>query len=292
MEPEFIVIIVLLVFMVVLFLAIVIGVAISIAKVQRVVEPITSTVRTIRRVGKTVKGKARAAAQHVREGVRSDLRSLNRGLHARIKNLKLRLAPQHGKRSINQIIERGIGILSGNPCSKLEQLWINHINLTFYYGIMALAYGMDTDRQQRLDYTAGELLQIQQDLSDIMAACVTDAQRQSLTALLKDHILIVAQIASAWRQNQTKGFDAGLVQKWYKNAEDTVQLLGGDAKLASEYKQHLDITAQYLQAIAEDMGTKPTPTKMPTPRIWPLFANAISHAPMLAKVFCEQRSKC
>jgi len=297
-QKRFIVILVLLVLLVVIFLGVVFAIVYAMAKVKQVIAPLRSTVRRkIKGVVKVkgLKGQARKVANNAVKGVksiaskvRSDLRMLAKQFREQIKTKS---------KTMKSKLDRGMAILSGDPCSKLDQLWTQHVNLTFYYGALALTSldPITQEQKAKMDWPASQLLQIQQDLSDLMKTCVSESERPTLTQLLKDHIMIVAQIASKWREAQSKnptgplhGFDTDLVQAWYKNAQDTVTLLESrtghqNNHLRNAYKSHLDQTAAYLSEMTKTKTSK---------RTFELFAEALDHVPMLASTFCTQMIAC
>jgi hypothetical protein len=306
MDTEHIVIITLLVLLVLAFLTIIIFVVVGIAKVAKITRPIRNTIQRVRKLPKLARQssklksmtkEARKAAKatrtaakqklqqvhqatkNVRELVQSDLRKLA----CRVQKLKSRAVPP--LLNVKQHIMRGLAGMfgaSGDPCSHLEALWNDHINLTFYYGQLALQRGpLDQDK---IDYTANELMRIQQDLSDIMQHCVTPDQRPTLTNLLKDHIGIVAQMAAQWRQTpNATGFDSTLVQAWFQNASNTMALFTannrrGIGALTDAYNEHLKDTAAYLTSMIQN-GIDGSETL-------DLFYKALEHAPDLANIFC------
>lgn len=289
MDTQFIVIIVLLVFIVLLFLSIAIAIAVGVAKVANVTRPITNTIRTIRKVTqkiprfqrrasktkqqnqemKTIVEKARTAAKQVRVAIQNDLRHLATQLKERVTKSKLpKKLP-----NLAHLIMVGFEDL----CSQMTKLWTDHVNLTYYYGTLALQKTIACADQEKMDATANDLLNIQREIGDQL--CIgNDDKRTKLIPLLQEHITLVAQMADQWRKNPSGGFDANLMQKWYDNANQTIQLLGGGEQLATAYKQHLDETAAYLSSLAKgDQATAITQ-----------LDHALEHAAGdLAKAFCE-----
>jgi hypothetical protein len=322
MESGLIATLVLLVFLVLGFLTIVIGIVIAISKVAKVAAPIVNTVRRVKKgvkavkgakvkvkgvakkavsaarvVGRKVKVAAIRAASKLQHSVQSDLRAL-------AKEFRKQVAPKARKAAqvMRKKLERAFALLAGEPCAKFDQLWTQHVNLTFYYGTLALTSlePFTEEQKQKMDYVAGELLQIQEDLSTLMQSCVADNQRTALTQLLKEHILIVAQIAAKWRERKgmtepgkNSPFDPQLVAAWYKNAADTVKLLESrtghrNDELQQQYNAHLNWTAGYLIEMTKIRGRFLVPTK----RTLEVFAEALDHVPMLAAAFCAQMQVC
>lgn len=303
MDNTHIVIIVLLVLLVVAFIGVVVTVVVGAAKI---VAPFRNVARGVRRVAQIgtngsngngtkstkLKGKAkqlardaRAVAQKVRGAVRSDLNQLQR---------KVGLT----KTNLQQLLARGFAILSGDPCAKFDLLWTNHINLTFYYGMLALASlePISQEKQAKMDWAAGELLQIQRDLGQLMSPCVAPEKVETLQNLLRDHILIVAQIAAKWRADQGRQpFGSALVQSWYKNAADTVQLVEQKTgkpnnELSEAYTAHLNQTAAYLTAISQLHGSGELIS--PNRDVLDKYMVALEHVPTLSTTFCKQMQAC
>jgi hypothetical protein len=289
MEKEYIVIIVLLCVLILCFLAIVIGIVVAAAKVHQVTQPIRTIVRGVRKVKKTgsklrkglskLRNVARDMAPKIRSSIQKDLKKLRHSLKQKRSSIRA---------TIPMLITRGLNILSGEPCAKFEQLWSNHINWTYYYGLLTLSSRspMTVEQQEKANVAATHLFGIQDDLSKLMSSCVAADKQDLLNQLFRDHIAIVAQIAARWKQ-QPGPFDATLVQSWFKNATDTVNLLESQSgvkvpELRKEYTDHLNMTAAYLSAIAAGQPQKANE----------LFVQAFDHVPNLATVFCNQRQKC
>lgn len=302
MDNTHIVIIVLLVLLVVGFLAVTITIVVGAAKLVAPIRNVARRVQAVKTKSLTgLKGKAKQAAkkvaqnvrqmeQKLRKSVRSDLRQLQAKARSRLPN-------------IHQLLARGFAILSGNPCAKFDLLWTTHIGLTFNYGMLALSSiePISPDKQAKMDLTAKQLLQTQHDLGQLMSSCVPPEQVDTLQNLLRDHILIVAQIAAKWRQdnlrspNSSQPFSSTLVQAWYKNAADTVRLLEmkngkRNDDLSNTYNTHLDETAAYLMAISQIRGSGEDID--PTTDAIEKYNVATSHIPMLVSAFCNQMKSC
>jgi hypothetical protein len=152
-------------------------------------------------------------------------------------------------------------------------------------------------KQAKMDWAAGELLQIQRDLGQLMAPCTGEnGQVEMLQNLLRDHILLVAQMAAAWKADQGRQpFRTALVQAWYKNAADTVQLLERKTgkrndELSQAYTAHLNETAAYLTAISQLRGTGEL--VLPNKDVLDKYMVALGHVPMLTSAFCNQMQAC
>lgn len=291
-QKRFIVTLVLLVVLVLLFFGIVFAIVYAMVKVNKVAAPIRSVARVVKRVRSGIKkakgvGKRVAKIKSIGPGVRKDLRSLEKQFRTHVQKTKTKLKTH---------IERAMTFLSGDPCAKFDQLWTQHVNLTFYYGALALTSlePISVEQKAKMDWAATRLLDIQEELSNLMKSCVADSQQSLLTQLLKEHILIVAQMAEKWRKERgLKPFDPQLVAAWYKNADNTVSLLESktgkrDNNLQEQYRAHLNWTAGYLIEMTKNRGR----FLMPTKKTFEVFAEALDHVPMLAAAFCTQMQAC
>lgn len=298
-----IVLIALLSFIVLVFFTIIIVGVWMATKVAAVTAPLRNAANVIKRVRS---GSLNGMSKDDRATVVKQTRTTKNAIQKDMQTVLSQMKPQLEKatKNVRQLINRGLAILSGDACAKFEQLWADHINLTFYYGLLSLGSvnPISPTTKDKMDMTAAKLLQLQQDLSDLMQSCVPSEQKQALTQLLKDHILIVAQIAAKWRESGCKvgnggaPFDPALVQAWYKNAADTVQLLESKTGHLSDdlkniYNAHLDTTAAYLSAITQMRGTGDQPPMVTQP-VMQTYSAALVHIPMLAQVFCKQMQAC
>ena len=124
---------------------------------------------------------------------------------------------------------------------EMRQLWEDHITWTRLYIISAVAELPD------LDATADRPLQNQADIGAAMATFYGDDAGAALTELLRQHILIAADLVAA-----TKAGDDGEMttqsELWYANADEIAQFLA-DANpawpfdtLSEMMRTHLDQT--------------------------------------------------
>jgi hypothetical protein len=141
----------------------------------------------------------------------------------------------------------------------MRVLWEDHVAWTRLYIVSAVAGSPDTDA------TAARLLQNQSDIGEAVAVYYGDEAGADLTALLRDHILIAAELVTA-----AKAGDDAVVSdastRWYANADEISVFLAGanpawpEATVKDMMRTHLDqtlaeATAQlqgdYEQSIAE-----------------------------------------
>jgi hypothetical protein len=130
----------------------------------------------------------------------------------------------------------------------MRKLWEDHVTWTRLYIVSAVAGLPDTKP------TADRLLQNQTDIGNAIKPFYGDAAGEQLTALLKPHILIAAELVGA-----AKAADDKLVQdasaRWYANADQIADFLSAAnpgnwprQTLRSEMRHHLDLTLQEAQA--------------------------------------------
>jgi hypothetical protein len=124
----------------------------------------------------------------------------------------------------------------------VRKLWEDHITWTRLYIVSAAADLPDKD------LTAGRLLQNQADIGNAIKPFYGDAAGDKLTALLRDHILIAAQLIDAAKRGDTAAF-ADLKTKWYANADDIAAFLNAAnpknwslVEMQSMMHAHLDLT--------------------------------------------------
>jgi hypothetical protein len=126
----------------------------------------------------------------------------------------------------------------------MRKLWEDHITWTRLV-IVSISNDLpDTDP------TVQRLLQNQDDIGDAIKPFYGDAAGEQLSALLRDHILIAAEILQAAKSNDTKALNDA-VARWYANADDIAVFLNSanpkewpleDMKMMM--KEHLDLTLQ------------------------------------------------
>jgi hypothetical protein len=124
---------------------------------------------------------------------------------------------------------------------QMRKLWEDHITWTRLYIVSAVADLPD------LDATAGRLLQNQADIGAAVATFYGDDAGTALTELLRQHILIAADLVAAAKA----GDDAEVTAQsdlWYANADEIARFLA-DANpawpfdtLSEMMRTHLDQT--------------------------------------------------
>lgn len=137
----------------------------------------------------------------------------------------------------------------------MRKLWEDHITWTRLFIVSAAADLPDTAA------TAERLLQNQDDIGDAVKKFYGEAAGEQLTALLKEHILIAADILTAAKAGDTATTDAKIAL-WYVNGEEIAAFLSGanpdnwpQAEMEAMMKAHLDQTL--AEAVAQLQGDYP-----------------------------------
>lgn len=130
----------------------------------------------------------------------------------------------------------------------MRKLWEDHVVWTRLYIVSAIAGLPDASA------TAARLLQNQTDIGDAIKPFYGDAAGERLTALLKPHILIAAELVTAARNGKTADIQSASA-RWYANANEIADFLSAANPRAwprdtmrHEMKHHLDLTLQEAQA--------------------------------------------
>jgi len=129
----------------------------------------------------------------------------------------------------------------------MRKLSTDHTTYTHGYIVSAVAGLPD------LQAVTQRLLRNQDDIGNAVKPFYGDDAGKKLAALLRDHILIAADIVKAAKANDTKSVDADQ-KKWKANADDMAALLAGanpnwpKAKLTDMLHKHLDFVTQQVVA--------------------------------------------
>lgn len=138
----------------------------------------------------------------------------------------------------------------------MRKLWEDHITWTRLYIVSAAAALPDKGP------TAERLLQNQTDIGNAIKPFYGDAAGEKLTGLLRDHILIAAELIDAAKAGDTAKFNDANT-RWYTNADEIATFLSSanpknwpldDMKMMM--KSHLDLTLK--EAAARLKGDYPT----------------------------------
>jgi hypothetical protein len=124
----------------------------------------------------------------------------------------------------------------------MRKLWEDHITWTRLV-IVSLANDLP-DTQTTVD----RLLQNQVDIGDAIKPFYGEAAGDQLTALLKDHIVIAAEVILAAKAGDTEAFDEAKA-RWYANADDIAAFLNTAnpkhwplEEMKEMMREHLDLT--------------------------------------------------
>ena len=124
----------------------------------------------------------------------------------------------------------------------MRRLWSDHVAYTRFFITSAAAGAADKD------LTAQRLLQNQTDIGNAVAGFYGKAAGDKLTALLKDHILIAANIVGAAKAGDNAKVTSEN-NRWKQNANDIAAFLHGanaknwpEATLQSALQMHLTQT--------------------------------------------------
>jgi hypothetical protein len=130
----------------------------------------------------------------------------------------------------------------------MRRLWEDHVTWTRLYIVSAVAGLPDAQA------TAERLLQNQTDIGNAIKPFYGDAAGDRLTALLKPHILIAADIITAAKAGKSDAVTAASA-RWYANSDEIADFLSGANPkhwprqiMRNEMRHHLDLTLQEAQA--------------------------------------------
>jgi hypothetical protein len=134
----------------------------------------------------------------------------------------------------------------------MRKLWEDHITWTRLFIVSAVAGLPDASP------TAQRLLQNQSDIGNAIKPFYGDTAGEQLTALLRDHILIAADLVTAAKAGDTAAFDAAK-GRWYSNADEIAAFLNGANpknwlldEMKAMMREHLDLTL--AEAVARLSG--------------------------------------
>jgi len=134
----------------------------------------------------------------------------------------------------------------------MRQLWEDHIVYTRNYIISGLAGLEDAGK------IAERLLRNQDDIGNAIKPFYGEAAGKKLSALLRDHILIAADIVSAAKAGNSDAVSKG-EKKWHENADEIATFLSGanpnwpKEVLTDMLYTHLDFTtAEVVSRLKKD----------------------------------------
>ena len=126
----------------------------------------------------------------------------------------------------------------------MRKLWEDHITWT---RLVIVSIANDLPDTQP---TVNRLLQNQTDLGNAIKPFYGDAAGEQLSDLLRDHILIAAEILQAAKAGDTTALDDA-IERWYANADDIAEFLNAAnpedwplEEMKMMMREHLDLTLQ------------------------------------------------
>lgn len=145
-------------------------------------------------------------------------------------------AQEHSRPGEASPAEPGVGLRMA-----MRKLWEEHITYTRNYIISALAELPDANS------VADRLLMNQEDIGNAVKPYYGSEAGDKLTALLKEHILIAAEVVKAAKAGK-KDELAAEQKKWSKNGQEIAAFLSkanpnwSQATLGEMLQRHLDLT--------------------------------------------------
>ncbi|MGB2867855.1 MAG: glycosyltransferase [Bacteroidota bacterium] len=132
--------------------------------------------------------------------------------------------------------------------SDMRKLWEDHVTWTRLYIISAMENLSDKSA------TTNRLLQNQTDIGNAIKPLYGDAAGNKLTALLRDHILIAAELIDAVKSGDTTRSNSSGT-RWNSNADEIAEFLSGanpknwpPAEMKSMMRSHLSATTTEVVA--------------------------------------------
>lgn len=125
----------------------------------------------------------------------------------------------------------------------MRKLWVEHAGWTRMYLLSAASDSSD------LDATTNRLLKNQEDIGNAIKPYYGNQAGDNLTKLLKEHILLAADLTKAAKDNDQNALKTAN-DMWYANADQIAEFLSKanpnwpKETVASEMHSHLDLTKQ------------------------------------------------
>jgi hypothetical protein len=130
----------------------------------------------------------------------------------------------------------------------MRKLWEDHITWTRMVIVGYLAIPENT--LPDLGASVDRLLQNQTDIGNAIKPFYGDAAGDQLTELLRQHILIAAEILEAAKAGDTAALNDA-IERWYANADDIAEFLNAAnpenwplEEMRAMMREHLDLTLQ------------------------------------------------
>lgn len=130
----------------------------------------------------------------------------------------------------------------------MRKLWEDHVTWTRLYIVSAVAGLPDQGAM------AERLLKNQEDIGDAIRPYYGDEAGDALTELLKEHILVAAELIDAAKAGDSAAFD-DTNARWYANADEIAAFLNSANpenwpldEMQAMMRDHLDLTLQEASA--------------------------------------------
>jgi hypothetical protein len=151
--------------------------------------------------------------------------------------------------ALGPISSRALAATRGDELRlNMRKLWEDHITWTRLFIVSALADLPDKAA------TTERLLRNQSDIGDAIQPFYGGPAGAKLTALLRDHILIAADIVSSAKSGDTVKVEAGKA-RWTSNADEIAAFLSSAnpghwaaGEMKAMLHEHLDLTTAELEA--------------------------------------------
>jgi hypothetical protein len=127
----------------------------------------------------------------------------------------------------------------------MRKLWEDHITYTGLYAIAAIDGGLDANT------IAGRLLHNQDEIGNAIKPYYGDAAGDKLGSLLRDHILLAAEVVKDAKAGDSAAQDAAN-KKWYQNADDIAAFLSS-ANPNWPQKTLQDMLHTHLQGVTDQV---------------------------------------
>lgn len=153
----------------------------------------------------------------------------------------------------------------------MRKLWEDHVTYTGLFAVAAIDGGVDANN------IAERLLRNQDDIGNAIKTYYGDAAGNKLGSLLRDHILIAAELVKAAKAGDSAAQDAAN-KKWFKNADDIAAFLSS-ANPNWPQKTLQDMLHGHLQMVTEQVVAL---LKHDTPSLIAAYDKNSEHMMMLA----------
>jgi hypothetical protein len=127
----------------------------------------------------------------------------------------------------------------------MRKLWEDHVTYTGLFAVAAIDGGVDANN------IAERLLRNQDDIGNAIKPYYGDAAGNKLGSLLRDHILIAADLVKAAKAGDSAAQDAAN-KKWFTNADDIAAFLSS-ANPNWPQKTLQDMLHSHLQMVTEQV---------------------------------------